>query len=419
MQKNHLPQAVKGKMDVLVGLQWGDEGKGKIIDILTPEYDIIARFQGGPNAGHTLEKDGKKIVLNLIPSGALNPNSKLFIGNGCVVDPVALKKDHDKLLGLGIDVSDRLFISERAKVITPAEILSDAWSEYLKGEGKIGSTLRGITPTYVRHYAREGFLIRDYKSDHFFKKVEKHFEEVCRSIENIDGGNQVIHNVFKGAGIKEVMSIWEGNFRFSITKKTIVSNDYITDSLDDGLKVLAEGAQGYHLDIENGDYPFTTSSHTTESGACTGLSTPTCDIKNIFGVMKAYSTRVGNGPFSNKIEGELASYIRNIGHEYGATTGRERDLAWSNLDLLKKAIRKNGVKYLFINKLDVLFNQTFLMIDESGNHTFSGLDFIRGKPNIEMQDYIQFMQDWLKVNTKGTKLVGIGVGPSDKDVYWL
>lgn len=419
MQKKHLPQAVKGMMDVLVGLQWGDEGKGKIIDILTPLYDIIARFQGGPNAGHTLEKDDQKIVLNLIPSGALNLSAKLLIGNVCVVDPVALKKDHDKLRGLGIDVSDRLFISERAKVITPAEILSDAWGEHLKGEGKIGSTLRGITPTYVRHYARDGFLILDSKSDHFFKKVEKHFEEVRRSIENIDGGNQIIHNVFKGANIKEVMSIWEGAFKFSITKKTIVSNHYPLYSLCEGGKVLAEGAQGYHLDIENGDYPFVTSSHTTTAGACIGLSVPTKYVNNVFGICKAYATRVGSGPFEDEIHGEFADYLRKKGHEYGATTGRPRSVGWLNLDLLKEAIMVNGVTHLFINKLDVLFNQTFMVIDKTGNHTFSNLDFVSGNPNIEMQNYIQFIQDWLVFNCSGVKLVGIGIGPSDQDTFWI
>ncbi|MFA7192325.1 MAG: adenylosuccinate synthetase [Candidatus Paceibacterota bacterium] len=422
MKKNNLPTPERGKVDVLMGLQWGDEGKGKIVDIVTPHYDVVARFGGGPNAGHSLEVNGQTVVLNQIPSGALNQNAKLLIGNGCAVDPICVKRDLEKLSKAGIDVSNRLFFSERAKLITPIHPLDDAWSEFKKGEGKIGSTLRGITPLYVSHYSRKGLFVSDFgKSPNLVEELTK---ELYNKIESIKkerkDGEQFIHEHFKGQNISEVMSVWAGSFLFSVPKASIVGMDYVSTQAKVGERILAEGAQAHYLDIEQGDYPYVTSSHTTSAGACVGLNVRPQLIKNVYGVIKAYATRVGNGPFDDEFTDEkLAEYFRKKGHEYGATTGRSRRIGWTNFDLVRRAIMANGVTHIFINKVDVLFNEKFKIIDSHGDHDFEGLDFKDNKPNIELESFIELIEDCLVYSGSGTKLIGIGTGPSRDDVYYL
>lgn len=422
MKKNNLPTPERSKVDVLMGLQWGDEGKGKIVDTITPYYDVVARFGGGPNAGHSLELNGQTAVLNQIPSGALNQNAKLFISSGCVVDPICVKRDLEKLSGAGIDVSNRLFFSERAKLITPVHPLNDAWSEFKKGEGKIGSTLRGITPAYVSHYSRKGLFVSDFsKSPNLVNELTKELYNKIESIKKESkDGEQFIHKHFKGQSVSEVMAIWTGSFLYSIPKASIVEMDYITTQAEKGSRILAEGAQAHYLDIEQGDYPYVTSSHTTSAGACVGLNVRPQLINNVYGVIKAYATRVGSGPFDGEFEDEkLSDYFRKKGHEYGATTGRPRRIGWTNFDLVQKAIRANGVGYLFINKVDVLFNEKFKIIHSQCDHDFEGLDLKNKKPNLELQNFIELVQDWLKFSKSRTKLIGIGTGPGRDDVYYL
>ncbi len=418
MGKNNLIKPQASKVDVLMGLQWGDEGKGKIVDTIAPHYDVVARFGGGPNAGHSIGT----IVLNQIPSGALNLNSRNFIGNGCVIDPRILKMDLEKLIEIGIDVSDRLYISERAKLITPAEVLIDAWSEHKKGTNKIGSTGRGISPTYTRHTARESMRVLDYfSSTTSFHKIRDHVRQVVDLIKlERSDGEQFVHALFSGSSVEQVMDVWKGSFDFAIPIKSVVETDYILNTLEKGCCVLAEGAQAHYLDIELGDYPYVTSSHTTTAGACIGLAVPPKYIGKVYGVIKAYATRVGNGPFDDEFtDDKLTKYFRKKGHEYGATTGRPRRIGWTNFDLVQKAIRANGVDYLFINKVDVLFNEKFKIIHSQCDHDFEGLDLKNKKPNLELENFIELVQDWLQFSKSGTKLIGIGTGPGRDDVYYL
>lgn len=333
-------------VDLLLGLQWGDEGKGKIVDVLTPNYDIIARFQGGPNAGHTLEFEGVKHVLHTIPSGIFRSNVINVIGNGVVIDPIILKKEIDALAPYQINIKEKLLISRKAHIILPTHRLLDLASETSKGKAKIGSTLKGIGPCYMDKTGRNGLRIGDLEKDNFLEEyrslVEKHLSLIN----------------YYGVKIEFDLPSLEKEFFSAIdylkTLSFIDSEDFFYHSQKQGKKILAEGAQGSMLDIDFGTYPFVTSSNTTASGACTGLGIAPNQIKNVMGVFKAYTTRVGSGAFPTELFDEIGEKIGQIGREVGATTGRKRRCGWLDLVALKYAIHLSGVTQLMMMKADVL-----------------------------------------------------------------
>tara|TARA_R110001592_G_scaffold363109_2_gene680491 strand:+ start:192858 stop:194126 length:1269 start_codon:yes stop_codon:yes gene_type:complete len=332
------------KVDVLLGLQWGDEGKGKIVDVLTPDYDIIARFQGGPNAGHTLEFNNIKHVLHTIPSGIFRENAMNIIGNGVVIDPVIFKKEIDQLVEMGVDVKSRLLLSKKAHLILPTHRLLDAASEKEKGNTKIGSTLKGIGPTYMDKTGRNGLRVGDIFTDNFKEKYEtlraKHehllsFHDFEYDIESLEPA------WFEGIALLESLTAMD-------------SEHYIHKAQKAGKKILAEGAQGSLLDIDFGTYPFVTSSNTVCAGACTGLGVAPNKIGDVIGIFKAYCTRVGSGPFPTELFGQEGEDLRKAGNEFGATTGRPRRCGWNDLPALKYAVELNGVTQLCMTKSDVL-----------------------------------------------------------------
>ena len=333
-------------LDVLLGLQWGDEGKGKIVDAITGSYDIIARFQGGPNAGHTIEFEGNKHVLHTIPSGIFNTNAINLIGNGVVIDPVIFENEINGLQKFNLDINSKLLISNRAHIILPTHKMIDASSEASKGKKKIGSTLKGIGPTYMDKTGRNGIRIGDLKSENWINKYtalkDKHLSILSNFRTKIDLDLDKLEADF----MESIEILKKFNF--------IDSEDYLNSSLMLGKKVLAEGAQGSLLDIDFGTYPFVTSSNTTVSGACSGLGIAPNKIKSVIGIFKAYTTRVGSGPFPTELNNEIGSNIRKIGNEYGATTGRDRRCGWLDLVALKYSIIINGVTELNMMKADVL-----------------------------------------------------------------
>lgn len=331
-------------VDVLLGLQWGDEGKGKIVDVLTPKYDIIARFQGGPNAGHTLEFEGIKHVLHTIPSGIFHKGVKNVVGNGVVIDPVILKVEIDKLTEMGVDVKAQMLLSKKAHLILPTHKLLDKASEMAKGKAKIGSTLKGIGPTYMDKTGRNGLRIGDIFENNFQEKylalVNKHknmlnFYDMEYSLDNMEA------DFF--AGIETIKGL-----------TAIDSEHYLNNAMKAGKNILAEGAQGTMLDVDFGTYPFVTSSNTITAGTCTGLGIAPNKIDRIVGIFKAYCTRVGSGPFPSEEDNETGERIRQLGFEFGATTGRKRRCGWIDLPALKYAIMINGVTELSMMKGDVL-----------------------------------------------------------------
>ncbi len=332
-------------MDVLLGLQWGDEGKGKIVDVLAPHYDIIARFQGGPNAGHTLVIEGQKFVLHLIPSGIFHAGKICLIGNGVVIDPVTLRREIEKLAPMIPDIHQRLLIATRAHLILPSHKMLDAASEKAKGDQKIGSTLRGIGPTYMDKTGRNGLRVGDIDSQDFIGKYralrEKH-ENMLRHLYDFDYELEGSEQEFLEA------------IQFLQQFKFVHSEHYLYQAWKAGKRILAEGAQGTLLDIEFGSYPFVTSSNTVTAGACVGLGVAPQRVEKVFGIFKAYCTRVGSGPFPTELNDELGEKIRQQGGEFGATTGRPRRTGWLDLPLLKYAVRINGVTDLIMTKADVL-----------------------------------------------------------------
>lgn len=333
-------------LDLLLGLQWGDEGKGKVVDAITSNYDIIARFQGGPNAGHTIEFDGHKHVLHTIPSGIFNENSLNVIGNGVVIDPAVFLEEINGLKKFNIDLTKKLFISKRAHLILPTHKIIDATSEASKGKKKIGSTLKGIGPTYMDKTGRNGIRVGDIIDNDwekkYFKLKKKHLNIISNFQDKVKISiNELESDFFKGVECLKAFDLIE-------------SENFLNQSIDDGKKVLAEGAQGSLLDIDFGTYPFVTSSNTTSAGACSGLGVPPNKIKNIRGIFKAYTTRVGSGPFPTELFDSIGKKIREIGNEYGATTGRDRRCGWLDLVALKYSIQINGVTELNIMKSDVL-----------------------------------------------------------------
>jgi len=331
------------KVDVILGLQWGDEGKGKIVDVLSPEYDIIARFQGGPNAGHTLEFNNIKHILHNIPSGIFRKNTLNIIGNGVVLDPVIFKKEIDALSGLGVDATVNLVISKKAHLILPSHRILDAASEKAKGMSKIGSTLKGIGPTYMDKTGRNGLRIGD---------IGPLFESKYRAL--VDKHRNLLKIYDFEYNIEENEAEWFEGIE-TLKKFEFIDSEYlINSSLKAGRKVLAEGAQGTLLDIDFGSYPFVTSSSTICAGACTGLGIPPSRIGEVMGIFKAYCTRVGSGPFPTELTDESGEKLRTIGHEFGSTTGRPRRCGWIDLVALRYSIMINGVTQLVMTKADVL-----------------------------------------------------------------
>lgn len=332
------------KVDVLLGLQWGDEGKGKIVDVLTPKYDIIARFQGGPNAGHTLEFNNTKHVLHTIPSGIFHGHVKNIIGNGVVIDPVVLAIEINKLKDKNVDIQDRLFVSKKAHLILPTHKLLDAASEAEKGKSKIGSTLKGIGPTYMDKTGRNGLRVGDIISPNFKSKYDALVEKHKKMLAHFD---------FEYS-LDESEKVWFEGIDVLQSLTIIDSENYLYEALESGKKILAEGAQGSLLDIDFGSYPFVTSSNTVAAGACTGLGVAPQRIGDAFGIFKAYCTRVGSGPFPTELENEVGELIRKEGNEFGSTTGRARRCGWLDLPALNYACRLNGITELYMMKTDVL-----------------------------------------------------------------
>jgi adenylosuccinate synthase len=332
-------------VDVLLGLQWGDEGKGKIVDVLTRQYDIIARFQGGPNAGHTLEFEGKKHVLHTIPSGVFHQGVMNVVGNGVVIDPVIFKTELDKLIAQEPDVLSRLKISRKAHLILPTHRLLDAASECSKGKKKIGSTLKGIGPTYMDKTGRNGLRVGDIQLDNF----QELYDQLVAKHEQLLGGYADFEY-----NLEELEPTWFAAVEYLRSLDIIDSEPYFHTKMAEGKTILAEGAQGTLLDIDFGTYPFVTSSNTTCAGACTGMGIAPNKIKNVYGIFKAYCTRVGSGPFPTELFDALGETIQSNGHEFGATTGRPRRCGWLDLPALKYAINVNGVTELMMMKADVL-----------------------------------------------------------------
>lgn len=333
-------------IDLLLGLQWGDEGKGKIVDVLTSKYDIIARFQGGPNAGHTLEFDGIKHVLRTIPSGIFHQNAINIIGNGVVMDPVVFQKELEGLEKFNMDVKSKLLISRKAHLILPTHRLLDAASEAAKGKAKIGSTLKGIGPTYMDKTGRNGIRIGDIELTDF--------KERYRSLADKHEAMIAFYDVDLEYDLKEMEEEFFASIEILKSLTFIDSEEYLNQAIKAGKSILCEGAQGSLLDIDFGTYPFVTSSNTTAAGACTGLGIAPNKVKEVFGIFKAYTTRVGSGPFPTELFDADGQTMAKVGNEFGSVTGRARRCGWLDLVALKYAVQVNGVTALYMMKGDVL-----------------------------------------------------------------
>ena len=347
-------------VDLLLGLQWGDEGKGKIVDVLTKNYDIIARFQGGPNAGHTLEFDGIKHVLHTIPSGIFHKNAVNIIGNGVVIDPVIFKKELDNLQKFDLDYKKKLLISRKAHLILPTHRLLDAASETSKGKAKIGSTLKGIGPTYMDKTGRNGIRVGDLEMPDW--------KERYRNLANKHEAMISFYNVDVQYNLQELEKEFFEAIEVLKSLEFIDSEEYLSKAQKEKKSILAEGAQGSLLDIDFGTYPFVTSSNTTAAGACTGLGIAPNKIGEVFGIFKAYTTRVGSGPFPTELYDEDGKRMGRVGNEFGATTGRPRRCGWLDLVALKYAVEINGVTQLMMMKADVLSGFSTLKICTAYNY---------------------------------------------------
>lgn len=362
------------KVDVILGLQWGDEGKGKIVDVLSPNYDITARFQGGPNAGHTIEFNGQKFVLHTIPSGIFHTGKLNLIGNGVIIDPFIFSKEVEKLAFSGIHAVNNLLISKKAHLILPSHRLLDAVYEASKGEKKIGSTLKGIGPTYTDKIARLGIRVGDLVRNDFHEKYktlrDKHFQ-IVKSY-----GFDYSALKFDGVSFDEYENKWMQSINLLRMFKFVDSEVFINQQLAEGKTVLAEGAQGTMLDVDFGSYPFVTSSNTICAGVCSGLGIAPSKVGKVFGVFKAYCTRVGSGPFPTELFDKTGEIMRTEGHEFGATTGRPRRCGWLDLVALKHSVILNGVTDLVMTKSDVLgiFHQ--LMVSTKYRLDEHEIDFV-------------------------------------------
>ena len=348
------------KVDVLLGLQWGDEGKGKIVDVVTPKYDIIARFQGGPNAGHTLIFEGKKQVLHTIPSGIFREDTMNVIGNGVVIDPITLMAEMKELEAKGVDLTTKLLISKKAHLILPTHKILDRYSEEQKGKLKIGSTLKGIGPTYMDKTGRNGIRFGDTQLHDFKERYNNLVKKHIGMLGNFE---------YKPI-LDEFEPQWFEALDYLSNIPLIDSEQYLNNALREGKAILAEGAQGTMLDIDFGTYPFVTSSNTVTAGTCTGLGIAPNKVGEVIGIFKAYCTRVGSGPFPTELNDEIGQEIRKIGHEYGATTGRDRRCGWIDLPALKYAVMINGATQLAMMKADVL--DTFETIDVCTEYEIDG-----------------------------------------------
>ncbi|MEN8157440.1 MAG: adenylosuccinate synthase [Bacteroidota bacterium] len=414
------------KVDVLLGLQWGDEGKGKVVDVLTPRYDVIARFQGGPNAGHTLEFNNHKHILHNIPSGIFREDKLNMITNGVVLDPIVFKKEIEAIEALGIDLTKNLLISRKAHLIIPTHRILDAASEAAKGKSKIGSTLKGIGPTYMDKTGRNGLRVGDLELD-FEKRYEalKNKHKALLKLYDYEYDLAEEKEFFKGIEL--------------IRKFKRVDTEYeINRSLEEGKSILAEGAQGTLLDIDFGSYPYVTSSNTICAGACTGMGIAPSTIGEVYGIFKAYCTRVGSGPFPSELLDDEGEKLRAIGKEFGATTGRPRRCGWLDLVALKYSLMLNGVTQLIMTKTDVL--DTFDTIRVATAYSIDGeltdqlpynldaevkpiftelagwetdLTGVRSKDQFPraLNDYIQFLEKELQIPIKY-----ISVGPDREQI---
>lgn len=340
------------KVDVLLGLQWGDEGKGKVVDVLTPQYDVIARFQGGPNAGHTLEFNGIKHVLHIIPSGIFHESKINVIGNGVLIEPRIFAQEVQALKEKGIDATKNLYISKKAHLILPTHRMLDAANEKAKGNAKIGSTLKGIGPAYTDKIARTGIRVGDIMEFDF----REHYELL--KVQHLQTAHTLKFDVdsfrIDNMSVEEYEKEWMASLEVLKQFKFVNSEYFINKCLDEGKKVLAEGAQGSMLDIDFGSYPFVTSSSTITAGVCSGLGVAPSRIGRVMGITKAYCTRVGAGPFPTELFDETGEKLCQLGHEYGATTGRSRRCGWIDIPALKYACMLNGVTDLFVTKPDVM-----------------------------------------------------------------
>jgi adenylosuccinate synthase len=371
-------------VDLLLGLQWGDEGKGKIVDVLTKNYDIIARFQGGPNAGHTLVFNGMKHVLHTIPSGIFHDNVKNLVGNGVVIDPVIFKKELDKLSEQDVDFRKTLLISRKAHLILPTHRLLDAASETSKGKAKIGSTLKGIGPTYMDKTGRNGIRVGDLELSDWKDKY--------RNLANKHQAMINFYNVELEYDLKELENEFFEAVETLKSLEFIDSEEYLHQAQRDKKSILAEGAQGSLLDIDFGTYPFVTSSNTTAAGACTGLGVAPNSINDVFGIFKAYTTRVGSGPFPTELFDENGETISRVGHEFGATTGRPRRCGWLDLVALRYACQVNGVTQLMMMKADVLSGFKTLKVCTAYN--YKGQEIKHLPYNIESENVTPIYTDF-------------------------
>ena len=351
-------------LDVVLGLQWGDEGKGKLVDLMGSAYRCVARFQGGPNAGHTLYRNGIKHVLHQIPSGIFHDEVICVIGNGVIIDPITFGAETAALDALGIGWRERLWLSDKAHLILPTHRVLDQLSEDAKGAARIGSTLRGIGPAYVDKYAREGLRLSDLLAPDYRARLErglgKHMERLPAELHP------------ESAPLEAFFAACESLRQLDIRPV----EETLLDWHEAGADILAEGAQGSRLDIDFGDYPYVTSSHTLSASACLGLGLPPQSIRRVLGVFKAYATRVGNGPFPTELQGEAADRLQRLGKEFGSTTGRARRCGWLDLPLLRQAIRLNGVTHLALTKIDIIAQlPEFQVLGVDGNwHRFEGWD---------------------------------------------
>lgn len=340
------------KVDVLLGLQWGDEGKGKIVDVLTPGYDIIARFQGGPNAGHTLEFNGSKHVLHTIPSGIFHPDTTNLIGGGVVIDPCIFEGEVKKIRQHGSEPVDNLLISRKSHLILPSHRLLDAALERSKGDAKIGSTLKGIGPAYTDKTARNGLRIGDLKKNDFQARYK---EATLRHFNQIKAlGYQTSDFQIENQAFEEYEARWQAALDTLLEFRHIDCVYFINEALSKNQRILAEGAQGTLLDIDHGSYPYVTSSNTTTAGVCTGLGIAPSSVGRVFGIFKAYATRVGSGPFPTELNDETGELLRKAGNEFGSTTGRPRRCGWLDIAALQYANMLNGTTHLIMTKADVL-----------------------------------------------------------------
>lgn len=363
------------KVDVLLGLQWGDEGKGKIVDVLSPQYDVICRFQGGPNAGHTIECKGQKFILHTIPSGILNEHTINIIGNGVIIDPFILQKEIT-MLGekAGIDVFANLWVSRRSHLILPTHRLLDAVQEASKGKAKIGSTLKGIGPAYTDRTARHGIRAGELMTEGFKAKYDALRGQHLRIINTYEVDLAGI--TIDGLSFADYEARWFDSLNTLKKLKQIDAEYLIPSLLKEGKRVLAEGAQGTLLDVDFGAYPYVTSSNTIAAGVCTGLGIPPSAVGEVYGIAKAYCTRVGNGPFPTELLDENGEKLRKEGHEYGSTTGRPRRCGWLDLPALRYAIMLNGTTRLIITKTDVLNDFEEIQVCTAYEHEGKTIDFL-------------------------------------------